>query len=47
MHFTYVLMKFFLMFLPCQLQAFGINFVVNFSHTRVFDFTITIAYCSQ
>jgi len=25
----------------CQLQAFDLNFVVNFAHTRVIDFTIT------
>jgi len=31
----------------CQLQAFALNFVVNFAHTRVIDFTIISAYCSQ
>jgi len=30
-----------------QLQAFGLNFVVNFAHTRVIDFTIASAYCSK
>jgi len=27
---------------PCQLQAFGLNFVVKFAHTRVIDFN---TYC--
>jgi len=32
---------------PCQLQAFCLKFLVNFSHTRVIGLAITSAYCSQ
>jgi len=39
MHFTYFLTNFSLMFLVNS--RFGLNFVVNFAHTRVIDFTIT------